>query len=40
MPGDKIVADGLTKLLVLDKHVKFVKMLGMAAMKVPWLGKG
>jgi hypothetical protein len=40
MPGDKMVADGLTKPLVLDKHVKFVKMLGMAAMKVPWLGKG
>jgi len=40
LPGDKMVADGLTKPLVLDKHVKFVKMLGMASCRVPWLKKG
>lgn len=34
--GKEMPADGLTKPLPLDLHVKFVKMLGMQSMKVPW----
>ena len=39
VPGEIIVADGLTKPLVYDKHSKYVKMLGMVAIEVPWAGK-
>lgn len=39
LPGEHMPADGLTKPLVVDKHVKFVKMMGMVAKEVPWAGR-
>lgn len=35
--GEEMIADGLTKPLLREKHEKFVKLLGMASIAVPWL---
>lgn len=34
--GQEMVADGLTKPLLPDKHAKFVKMMGLVSKKLPW----
>ncbi len=34
--GLDMAADGLTKPLTRDKHINFVKMMGMVARKIPW----
>ena len=36
--GDDMIADGFTKPLLREKHVRFVKMLGLVVKKVPWNG--
>lgn len=35
LPGEYMLADGLTKPLVADRHVKFVKLMGMVVKEVP-----
>ena len=36
LAGEDMPADGLIKLLKADKHIKFVKLIGLVAQKVPW----
>ena len=36
VPGEDMVADGLTKPLGREKYIKFVKMLSITPGKVPW----
>lgn len=35
--GIEMPADGLTKPLQKEKHARFVRMLGMASIRVPWI---
>ena len=39
IPGDEMVADGLTKPLTPEKHAQFVRMLGMVSRSVDWRKK-
>jgi len=36
IPGEEMIADGLTKPLLVDKHARFVKALGLVAKTIPW----
>jgi hypothetical protein len=36
IPGEEIITDGFTKPLLVDKHARFVKALGLVAKAIPW----
>ena len=35
--GIEMAADGLTKLLLKEKHTRFLEMMGMVAKRIPWV---
>ena len=36
IPGEEMIADRLTKPLLVDKYARFVKALGLVAKTIPW----